>query len=204
MSVNLIPESIRKKFDVFDWRNGLALWHAVRKEEFNDVVEVLEGFEIKWSVLTEKGRNKTEIASLLDSQLYAKGWLEKLFDTKILVDDEALEVPTHKIDCFKGRVALEVEWNNKDPFFDRDLNNFRLLYELRVIDLGVIITRSTEFQKWLHANHKMLLRDTGTYGASTTHFDKLKSKIEGGGAGGCPVVVFSIRTEAYVDDRPDT
>jgi Restriction endonuclease BglII len=32
----------------------------------------------------------------------------------------------------RGRVGLEIEWNNKDPFFDRDLNNFRLLFELRV------------------------------------------------------------------------
>jgi len=33
------------------------------------------------------------------------------------------------VDCFKNRVAIEVEWNNKDPFYDRDLNNFRLLYD---------------------------------------------------------------------------
>jgi hypothetical protein len=44
-------------------------------------------------------------------------------------------------------VAVELEWNNKDPFFDRDLNNFRLLFELRAIDAGVIITRATELQK---------------------------------------------------------
>jgi len=37
-----------------------------------------------------------------------------------------------------------VEWNNKDPFFDRDLNNFRLLFELRAIDLGIIITRTDD------------------------------------------------------------
>ena len=55
--------------------------------------------------------------------------------------------PTHKVDCYKNRVALEVEWNNKDPFFDRDLNNFRLLFDLRAIDAGVIITRCTELQK---------------------------------------------------------
>jgi hypothetical protein len=36
-------------------------------------------------------------------------------------------------------VALEVEWNNKDPFYDRDLNNFRLLFDLQVIDVGVIM-----------------------------------------------------------------
>ena len=54
--------------------------------------------------------------------------------------------PTHAVDCFKGRVALELEWNNKDPFFDRDSNNFRLLFDLRAIDVGVIVTRASELQ----------------------------------------------------------
>ena len=45
---------------------------------------------------------------------------------KITVDERSYESPTHEVDCFKNRVALEIEWNNKDPFFDRDLNNFRL------------------------------------------------------------------------------
>ena len=54
--------------------------------------------------------------------------------------------PTHKVDCYKNRVALEVEWNNKDLFYDRDLNNFRLLFELRAIDVGLIFTRCDELQ----------------------------------------------------------
>jgi hypothetical protein len=87
-------------------------------------------------VLVEKGKNKTEAAKLLDSALYASGWVEKSFDTKINVDGVEEPTPTHSVDCFKNRVALEVEWNNKDPFLGRDLKNFRLLYVLRVIDLG--------------------------------------------------------------------
>ena len=100
------------------------------------------------------------------------------------------------MDVFKGRVALEVEWNNKDPFYDRDLNNFRLLFDLRVVDVGVIITRCTELQR--------IFDDIGrgsSYGSSTTHLDKLLPRLEGGGGGGCPVVVFGIKRDAYVDDR---
>ena len=37
--------------------------------------------------------------------------------------------------------ALEIEWNNKDPFYDRDLNNFRLLFELRTVSVGVASRR---------------------------------------------------------------
>ena len=36
-----------------------------------------------------------------------------------------------------------------------------------------------------------------TTGASTTHMSKLLPKIEGGGAGGCPVLVFGITKKLY-------
>ena len=53
------------------------------------------------------------------------------------VDGNERLSPTHKVDCYKNRIALEIEWNNKDPFFDRDLNNFRLLFDLRAISRRV-------------------------------------------------------------------
>ena len=97
--------------------------------------------------------------------------------------------PTHKVDCFKGLVGLEIEWNNKDPFFDRDLNNFRLLFDLRVIDVGVIVTRATHLQEIFRNLGKKV---SDKYGSSTTHMDKLVPRLEGGGGGGCPILVFGI------------
>lgn len=86
------------------------------------------------------------ISSKLGGPFFGLGWTEKGFDTRIVVDNIEHAAPTHKVDCYKNRVALEVEWNNKDPFYDRDLNNFRLLFDLRAIDAGVIVTRCTELQ----------------------------------------------------------
>jgi hypothetical protein len=88
-----------------------------------------------------------------------------------------------------------MEWNNKDPFFDRDLNNFRLLFELRAIQVGIIITRARELQQ--------IFRSVGkgsSYGAATTHHEKLWPKGEGGGAGGCPLLTFAIKPSAFIDD----
>ena len=121
-----------------------------------------------------------------------KGWDEKHFDTSVVVDGVHTDSPTHAVDCFKNRVALEIEWNNKDPFFDRDLNNFRLLFELRVISVGVIVTRCDALQD-IFAK----LKRGSSYGASTTHMGKLIPKIEGGGGGGCPVLVFGIKETLY-------
>jgi hypothetical protein len=112
-----------------------------------------------------------------------------------VVDGAERESPTHSVDCFKGRVALEVEWNNKDPFFDRDLNNFRLLFDLQVIDVGVIITRCSELQNIFNALGRGL-----SFGNSTTHMSKLLPRLRGGSGGGCPIVAFGISERLYVED----
>jgi len=70
-----------------------------------------------------------------------------------------------------------VEWNNKTEFYDRDLNNFRLLNVLNVLSVGVIITRVSELQRLFDE-----LGKGASYGASTTHWDKLIPKVDGGGA----------------------
>jgi Restriction endonuclease BglII len=143
------------------------------------------------------GGAKSDIAGKLDGHFTQLGWIEKQFDTRIVVDKVEYHAPTHKVDCYKNRVALEVEWNNKDPFYDRDLNNFRLLFDLRAIDAGVIVTRSSPLQAIFNA-----LGKGASYGNSTTHLDKLVPRLEGGGGGGCPVVAFGIKAEAYIDDGP--
>jgi hypothetical protein len=41
-----------------------------------------------------------------------------------------------------------------------------------------------------------------SYGNSTTHLNKLLPRLDGGGGGGCPVLVFAISDRLYVDDQP--
>ncbi len=128
----------------------------------------------------------------MDKYLYDLGWEEKKFDTSIMIDDKKRETPTHKIDCVKGRIALDIEWNNKDPFYDRDLNNFRLLFDLGAISMGIIITRSDELQGIFNN-----LGKGKSYGASTTHMSKLLPRINGGSGAGCPILVFGITANSY-------
>jgi len=191
----LVPEDIASHFYVQEWRHGIAILSAAHPEEWKDILDALRGFRLLRSDILKPGGAKSDISGKIDGALTARGWREKGFDTKIIVDDVVHPSPTHKVDCYKNRIALEVEWNNKDPFYDRDLNNFRLLFELRVIDVGVIVTRATELQA--------IFNDLGkgpSYGNSTTHFAKLLPRIEGGGGGGCPIVAFAIKKECYVDD----
>lgn len=68
-------------------------------------------------------------------------------DREIVDDDER---STHEIDHVReterGAVALEIEWNNKDPFFDRDLENFQRLHAEGAVSVGVIVTRGASLQ----------------------------------------------------------
>ena len=192
---SIVPADIAARYEVHEWRNGLAILSAARPDEWKNIVEVLKGFTLLKSDILKPGGSKGLIASRLDSHFTRLGWEEKKFETKIVVDSDEHVTPTHKVDCYKNRVALEVEWNNKDPFYDRDLNNFRLLFELRAIDAGVIITRCTELQKIFNK-----LGRGKSFGNSTTHMAKLLPRIDGGGGGGCPIVVFGIRDTAYVED----
>lgn len=41
-----------------------------------------------------------------------------------------------------------------------------------------------------------------SFGASTTHMGKLLPKVEGGGGGGCPLLVLGITANLYDDDEP--
>jgi len=188
-----LPAEIAERYEIHQWRHAIPLLATIHSAEWFDILAVLRGFKIPKSAIAVGGGNKTvEIAGAIDSALYSRGWEERHFETAILVDTKRYDSPTHKVDCYKNHVALEVEWNNKDPFFDRDLNNFRLLYDLRTVDVGIIITRCDELQEIFKS-----LNRGSSYGASTTHMSKLLPKIEGGGAGGCPVVVFGLSAKLY-------
>src|SRR5262249_6745971 len=106
--------------------------------------------------------------------------------------------PTHHVDYFKNRIAIETEWNNKDPFYDRDLTTFRLLFDLNVLSVGVIITRSTELQAVFKSLGNKI---AAKYGVATTHMSKLVPKMYNRASGGCPVLAFGMRKALYDPDN---
>ena len=195
MYVDPIPDFIRDHYEVHESKHSTAILRNDFQAEWNDIVEVLTHFRLRRSDILRPGGGKSPIASALDSGFFEKGWEKKTFRTEVVVDGERIENPTHEIDCYKNRIALEVEWNNKDPFFDRDLNNFRVLFELRAISVGILITRCDELQQIFNS-----LGKGRSYGQSTTHMSRLLPRIEGGGGGGCPILVFGITNRIYVED----
>jgi len=195
MSIQLLPEFILKNYEVHEWKHACAILKEDFSKEWDDILSVLQDFRLYKSWITNPGGRKSKVSNYIDSYLYKRGWEEKEFSTKVVVDNAEMDTPTHKIDCFKNRIALEIEWNNKDPFYDRDLNNFRLLFDLRAISVGVIITRCDELQDLFN-----LLGRGSSYGASTTHMSKLLPRVEDGSGAGCPLLVLGISKKLYVED----
>lgn len=187
-----VPARIRNLYEVHEWRHASSILASDYPHEWKDILDVLAMFQLKKSSIIAAGGRKSLISQSLDSAFYKRGWKESHFDTKITVGTRSMDSPTHSVDCFKNDIALEIEWSNKDPFFDRDLNNFRLLFDLRVVGVGVIITKSDDLRE--------VIRDLGVwekFGSSTTWMKKLIPRIEGGGGGGCPIIVFGITRQVY-------
>jgi hypothetical protein len=189
---NLLPEDIREEYQIEERHHACSILKTDFPEQWKDLLDVLRRFKLKKTELQRPGGNKSPIAKGLDSLFFERGWVEKSFDIKVTADGTETLAPTHHVDYYKDRVAIETEWNNKDPFFDRDLTTFRLLFELNVLSVGVIITRADELQELFIELGKLTAA-----GMSTTHMSKLIPKMYNRASGGCPVLALGITKKKY-------
>jgi hypothetical protein len=182
MAIDLVPSDLRSKYEIHEWKHACAVLEGDFPSEWQDIIGVLRNFRFRTSDITARGGGLSLVSQWFNSAFRELGWQEKRFATKIVVDEKEMLSPTHKV----------------DPFFDRDLNNFRLLFELRAISVGVIITKSDSLWDVFKGLGKQIL---DKYGRSTTWMGKLLPRIEGGSGGGCPILVFGITEKAYTEEQ---
>lgn len=137
----------------------VALHHAeaILTHDMQGALEEIEGsllsFTIPVSELAHGGGGEGEGTQRLRNALSSQGWEKHTFEIKKTVDGREREAASHVVDhvkVFAGfTIALEIEWNNKDPFFDRDLENFKRLHADGAISVGVIITRGKSLHEGL-------------------------------------------------------
>ena len=192
MSLSLIGSDITDKFEVSEHHHAASVMRVDFPNEWADLLAMLAQFTLRKSHIMKAGGAKSDISDDIDAFFYSRGWQEHKFQINVQADGITTLAPTHKVDYFRNRVAIETEWNNKDPFYDRDLTTFRLLFELNVLSIGVIITRSSELQDIFDE-----LGRGKSFGNSTTHMGKLIPKLENRASGGCPVLAFGIKKNAY-------
>lgn len=127
---------------------------AILGVDFPEVAEQLESVLITSTVPIEEiigsGGGETKGTQRLRNALASYEWKKHNFVVQRIIDGVEREAQSHEIDHVKtfeaGTIALEIEWNNKDPFFDRDLENFKRLHADGGISLGVIVTRGANLQ----------------------------------------------------------
>jgi hypothetical protein len=189
---NLLPIDIQHEYQIEERHHACSILKIDFAEQWNDLIDVLREFKLRKSEIEAKGGNKSPISRGLDALFFKRKWVEKSFEIRVLADGNETLAPTHHVDYYKNRVAVETEWNNKDPFFDRDLTTFRLLFELNVLSVGIIITRSDELQDLF-----IELGKKTAAGQSTTHMSKLIPKMYNRASGGCPVLALGITKKKY-------
>ncbi len=192
MGIELLPPVVFQKFEIEETHHASSILRADFPNEWADLVAFLTQFVLKRSHIIKSGGRKSDISADIDSFFYKRGWVEHKFKIEVSADGKTTLAPTHQVDYFRNRVAMETEWNNKDPFYDRDLTTFRLLFELNVLSVGVIITRASELQDIFDE-----LGRGKSYGNSTTQWGKLVPKLKNRASGGCPVLAFGIKKAAY-------
>lgn len=127
---------------------------AILSVDFPDIAEELEEALLEVTIPIEElvgsGGGEALCTQRLRRRLQDNHWPKHNFDFQLLVDGVERVGNSHEVDHVRrtegGTIALEIEWNNKDPFFDRDLENFQRLHAQSAISVGVLITRGASMQ----------------------------------------------------------
>ncbi len=136
---------------------------AILEADFPGAAEELEKALLDTTIPIEEiiagGGGEAKGTQRLRNALTALKWPKTEFVVERIVNGARRESQSHIVDHVRElesgeRVALEIEWNNKDPFFDRDLENFKRLHADGAISVGVVVTRGRS----LHEGMRGLVR----------------------------------------------
>lgn len=221
--VVLAPD-IRARWTFLETSSAAAVLRAVCPGEWKDITHVLRTFQLTPSQWLRAGGNRGAVAREIDRMFHDLEWEETRVDLRtqgILVSRNGTTIGTldttyqegYLVDNFKGRVALDVEWNAKDGNLDRDLSAYRAWHEAGVISAAVLITQDRiglkALAERLWAEHQSTLPeaqrnpklpvdlDTST----TTNLEKAALRVRRGVMGTCPLLVVAANQRTW-DGRP--
>ena len=138
-------------FDILTRNHAEAILAHDFETELGLLTRVLLEFRISLDEVITGGGGEAGLTQRLRHELSDLNWRKHNFHIETVVDGRARDGVSHEVDHVKfadsGALALEIEWNNKDPFFDRDLENFQRLHALSAISLGIVVTRGASMQE---------------------------------------------------------
>lgn len=161
-------------FDAESRNHAEAVMTRDFPEPFAELCDALTDIAIFEFELIQGGGGESHPTQRLRQSLARLDWNKRKIVIRKTVDGAPRTATTHEIDHVRrteiGNVALEIEWNNKDPFFDRDLENFQRLHLEGAISVGVIVTRGRSLQNDMRNIVLSFAHDHGVHG-----FDDLEA-----------------------------
>ncbi len=138
-------------FDVAARNHAEAILSVDFAAETAELIRALGEVAIPAAEIIASGGGEAASTQRLRRVLTRAGWGKHVFEIVTTVNGRPLgDGTSHEVDHVRagaaGTIALEIEWNNKDPFFDRDLENFQRLHAAGIIGVGVIVTRGAGLQ----------------------------------------------------------
>lgn len=121
-------------------------------EAVDELCQTLATASIPIAEIVGSGGGESKGTQRLRKALSALDWKKGKFEIRKTINGVERESISHEIDHVRRfesghTIALEIEWNNKDPFFDRDLENFKRLHAEGAISIGIIVTRGSSLQE---------------------------------------------------------
>lgn len=143
-----------KGFDILFVSHAKSILLGEFPSAIDELAGVLNELELPITEIIGSGGGESKFTQRMRRSLADLGWKKHNFEIAKIVDGVQRESTSHEVDHVKrvpdvGVIACEIEWNNKDPFFDRDLENFKRLHAEGAISVGVIITRGQSLQSSL-------------------------------------------------------
>jgi hypothetical protein len=140
---------------------------SIINDHFTDAKAELEGilnaFYFQENQIIKGGGGLSSITQSLGTLLVNHDWKKAKIESEHRVRGKILTSESHEVDHYKsfdqGNIGLEIEWNNKDPFYDRDLENFRKLHQIGELSMGIIITRGASLQTELYHVYQRFLEE---------------------------------------------
>src|SRR5436305_5826872 len=147
----LLQKLLDKGFEVRFESHAAAILEKDFPGALDDLEKVLANVKVPITEIVGSGGGETEGTQRMRRALNELAWQKHEFEIKKTIEGVERESISHEVDHVKNfegkKLALEIEWNNKDPFFDRDLENFKRLHAEGAISVGMIVTRGESLQK---------------------------------------------------------
>ena len=211
------------RYHWFETRSAAAVFAAANPTQWADLLAVLRDFHLSGALAAARrqqepcrGRTRRvvppprlaerhyrlEVAATVTTYPY-----QGAGESEPTQHREQVESSTHRLDNVAGRAAVEVEWNPKDGNLDRDIAALRAMFDAGFIDVAAIIMRhhseTSMLANTLAASVEGYPKDRRLLNTTTTaNFEKASDRLRRGDAGGVPMLLVGIGTDAYQPGLP--